>query len=43
VWQRIAIMGVAPKALLFSQQIDSFDAGLGKGGMIVADVLANKR
>jgi predicted aconitase with swiveling domain len=39
VWQRIARMGVAPKAMLFSQQIDSLAAG----GLIVADVWAGKR
>ncbi len=36
VWQRIARLGVAPKAMLFSQQIDSLAAG----GLIVADVWA---
>ncbi|GAF68828.1 unnamed protein product, partial [marine sediment metagenome] len=36
VWQRVARMGVAPKAMLFSQQIDSLAAG----GLIVADVWA---
>jgi predicted aconitase with swiveling domain len=39
VWQRIAQMGVAPKAMLFSQQIDSLAAG----GLVVADVWAGKR
>ncbi len=39
VWQRIARLGVAPKAMLFSQQIDSLAAG----GLIVADVWAGKR
>lgn len=39
VWQRIARMGVAPKAMLFSQQIDSLAAG----GLIVADLWAGKR
>jgi len=39
VWQRVARMGVAPKAMLFSQQIDSLAAG----GLIVADVWAGKR
>ncbi len=39
VWQRIAQMGVAPKAMLFSQQIDSLAAG----GLIVADVWSAKR
>jgi predicted aconitase with swiveling domain len=32
-------MGVAPKAMLFSQQIDSLAAG----GLIVADLWAGKR
>lgn len=39
VWQRIAQLGVAPRAMLFSQQIDSLAAG----GLIVADVWADKR
>lgn len=39
VWQRVARMGVAPKAMLFSQQIDSLAAG----GLVVADVWAGKR
>jgi len=39
VWQRVAQMGVAPKAMLFSQQIDSLAAG----GLVVADVWAGKR
>ena len=39
VWQRIARMGVAPKAMLFSQQIDSLAAG----GLIVADLWAGER
>jgi len=39
VWQRVARMGVAPKAMLFSQQIDSLAAG----GLIVADVWVGKR
>ncbi len=36
VWQRIARLGVAPKAMLFSRRIDSLAAG----GLIVADVWA---
>jgi predicted aconitase with swiveling domain len=32
-------MGIAPKAVLFSEQIDSLAAG----GLIVADVWTNKR
>jgi predicted aconitase with swiveling domain len=36
VWQRIARLGIAPKAMLFSHQIDPLAAG----GLIVADVWA---
>jgi predicted aconitase with swiveling domain len=39
VWQRIAHLGIAPRAMLFSQQIDSLAAG----GLIVADMWAGKR
>jgi len=39
VWQRLTRLGVAPRAMLFSQQIDSLAAG----GLIVADVWAGKR
>ena len=39
VWQRIAQMGVAPKAMLFSQSIDSLAAA----GLVVADVWASIR
>lgn len=39
VWQRLVRMGNAPKAMLFSQQIDSLAAG----GLIVADVWVGKR
>lgn len=39
VWQRITNLGVAPKAMLFSQPIDSLAAG----GLIVADLWAEKR
>ncbi|TEU18340.1 MAG: DUF126 domain-containing protein [Anaerolineales bacterium] len=39
VWQRVARMGIAPKAMLFSQKIDSLAAG----GLVVADVWAGKR
>ncbi len=39
VWQRLALMGVVPKAMLFSQKIDSLAAG----GLVVADVWAGKR
>jgi len=36
VWQRIARLGIAPKAMLFSHQIDPLAAG----GLIVADIWA---
>ena len=39
VWQRLVKLGNAPRAMLFSQQIDSLAAG----GLIVADVWAGKR
>jgi predicted aconitase with swiveling domain len=39
VWQRLVHLGVAPKAMLFSQQIDSLAAG----GLIVADLWAGER
>jgi predicted aconitase with swiveling domain len=39
VWQRIARLGIAPRAMLFSQQIDPLAAG----GLIVADLWAGKR
>jgi len=39
VWQRIARLGVAPRAMLFSLQIDSLAAG----GLIVADIWAGER
>jgi predicted aconitase with swiveling domain len=39
VWQRIACLGIAPRALLFAQEIDSLAAG----GLIVADVWAQRR
>lgn len=39
VWQRIARLGVAPKAMLFSQPIDSLAAG----GLIVTDIWAGIR
>jgi len=39
VWQRIARLGVAPGAMLFSGQIDPLAAG----GLIVADVWAGER
>lgn len=39
VWQRIARLGIAPRAMLFSQHIDSLAAG----GLIVADVWGSRR
>jgi predicted aconitase with swiveling domain len=39
VWQRLVRLGVAPKAMLFSQAIDALAAG----GLIVADLWAGKR
>jgi predicted aconitase with swiveling domain len=39
VWERIVQLGIAPKAVLFSQRIDSLAAG----GLIVADVWTDKR
>ncbi|MEI6449047.1 MAG: DUF126 domain-containing protein [Actinomycetes bacterium] len=39
VWQRLIEMGNAPRAMLFSQAIDSLAAG----GLIVADLWAGKR
>lgn len=39
VWQRVACLGVAPRAMLFSQSIDSLAAG----GLIVADLWAGRR
>jgi len=39
VWQRVAQMGIAPKAVLFSQKIDSLAAA----GLVVADVWVGKR
>ncbi|MCP4698029.1 MAG: DUF126 domain-containing protein [Gammaproteobacteria bacterium] len=39
VWSRLAKMGVAPLAMLFSRQIDSLAAG----GLIVADIWAGRR
>jgi predicted aconitase with swiveling domain len=39
VWQRLAHLDIAPRAMLFSRQIDSLAAG----GLIVADVWAGKR
>ena len=39
VWQRVASLGVAPKAVLFSQAIDSLAAG----GLLVADIWIGKK
>jgi predicted aconitase with swiveling domain len=39
VWHRIARLGVAPKAMLFSQRIDSLAAG----GLVVTDLWAGIR
>ncbi len=39
VWQRLVTMGNAPKAVLFSEQIDSLAAG----GLVVADMWTSKR
>jgi predicted aconitase with swiveling domain len=39
VWQRIATLGVAPKAVLFANPIDSLAAA----GLIVSDVWADRR
>lgn len=39
VWQRIASLGLAPKAMLFSQPIDSLAAA----GLIIADLWAERR
>jgi len=39
VWQRIVKLGVAPKAVLFSQHIDSIAAG----GLVVTDLWAGKK
>lgn len=39
VWQRIATLGIAPKAMLFSRRIDPLAAG----GLIVADRWAGNR
>jgi len=39
VWEKIAEMGIAPRALLFSEHIDSLAAA----GMALADVWAGKR
>jgi predicted aconitase with swiveling domain len=39
VWERIVNLGIAPKAVLFSEQIDSLAAG----GLIIADVWTKNR
>jgi len=38
-WDRVAKMGIAPRALLFAQHIDSLSAA----GLVLADVWAGKR
>lgn len=38
-WERIAMMDIAPRAMLFSQHIDSLSAA----GLVLADVWASKR
>jgi uncharacterized protein len=38
-WDKIAQMGIAPKAMLFSRHIDS----LGAAGLVIAEVWSNKR
>lgn len=39
VWMRIAKLGVAPRAMLFSKPIDSLAAG----GLLMSDIWANSR
>jgi len=39
VWQRVASLGIAPKAALFAHSIDSLAAG----GLLVADIWAHHR
>jgi predicted aconitase with swiveling domain len=39
VWQRLVQLGIAPKAMLFSETIDSLAAG----GLIVADLWVGQR
>lgn len=39
VWQRLSRIGNTPRAMLFSQKIDSLAAG----GLIIADIWAGKR
>ena len=39
VWQRVAKLGLAPKAMLFAHSIDSLAAG----GLLVADIWAQHR
>ncbi|UCF28847.1 MAG: DUF126 domain-containing protein [Chloroflexota bacterium] len=39
VWLRVSMLGVAPRAMLFSQSIDSLAAG----GLLVADIWAQHR
>ncbi len=39
VWQRVARLGLAPRAVLFAHQIDSMAAG----GLLIADIWAQHR
>lgn len=39
VWQRVARLGLAPRAVLFANQIDSMAAG----GLLIADIWAQHR
>ena len=39
VWQRVANLGLAPKAMLFAHSIDSLAAG----GLLIADIWAQHR
>jgi predicted aconitase with swiveling domain len=38
-WDKVAQMGIAPKAMLFSQHIDS----LGAAGLVIADIWSDRR
>ena len=38
-WDKVAQMGIAPQAMLFSQHIDS----LGAAGLVIADIWSNRR
>jgi predicted aconitase with swiveling domain len=39
VWQRVLSLGIAPRAMLFSESIDSLAAG----GLLVADIWTGRR